>query len=58
MDYRIENIESTKVIGAYRHYKSGGHAQSTFLGRCAYYEIRTKSDNQLNGLLGVCLPKE
>ena len=28
MDYRIENIESTKVIGAYRHYKSGGHAQS------------------------------
>lgn len=65
MDYRIENLESTKVIGAYRHYKSGGHAQSNIPD--FWEDVHTmklderllqKSDNQLNGLLGVCLPKE
>ncbi|MEJ7174046.1 GyrI-like domain-containing protein [Staphylococcus caprae] len=65
MDYNIKNLEKTRFIGVYRHYKSGGHAQSNIAD---FWEdvhsmklderLIEKSDKQLNGLLGVCIPHQ
>lgn len=65
MDYKIVKLEDTKIIGVYRHYKSGGHAQSNIpdfwedvLEMKLDKRLMQKSDHHLNGLLGVCMPKE
>ena len=65
MDYSIKNLDKTRIIGVYRHYKSGGHAQSNIAD---FWEdvhsmklderLIEKSDKQLNGLLGVCIPHQ
>ncbi|MFW3609745.1 GyrI-like domain-containing protein [Staphylococcus caprae] len=65
MDYNIKNLDKTRIIGVYRHYKSGGHAQSNIAD---FWEdvhsmklderLIEKSDQQLNGLLGVCIPHQ
>lgn len=65
MDYRVETIKQLNVIGYHKSYKNGTEAQREipkFWDEVISMQLETdlihKSNQELNGLLGICIPKE